>query len=118
LLYIAQAEMTNLNRSDDNDLLVALRHPLRRDILRRMAGEKAISPREVAKDLCQPLSNVSYHVRVLADCAAVSLVSTKPVRGSMQHFYCVTIEAPWALHVLGLDERGGPAGESSTGPKT
>ncbi len=110
--------MTNLNRSDDNDLLVALRHPLRRDILRRMAGEKAISPREIAQALHQPLSNVSYHVRVLADCAAVSLVRTEPVRGSMQHFYCVTIEAPWALHVLGLEERGGSAGESSAEPET
>ena len=111
--------MTNLNRSDDNDLLVALRHPVRRDILRVMADEKAISPRQVASTLHQPLSNVSYHVRVLADCAAVSLVSTKPVRGSMQHFYRVSIEAPWARQVLGLDPTDeGPAGESSTTPET
>jgi DNA-binding transcriptional ArsR family regulator len=106
--------MTNLNRSDDNDLLVALRHPLRREILREMAGEEAISPREIAAALHQPLSNVSYHVRVLADCAAISLVSTKPVRGSMQHFYCTAIEAPWARQVLGLDEKNRPTGESST----
>jgi predicted transcriptional regulator len=118
LLYIARAEMTNLNRSDDNDLLLALRHPLRRDILRKMAGKKAISPRETATALAQPLSNVSYHVRVLADCAAISLVRTEPVRGSMQHFYCVTIEAPWARQVLGLDEKGGSQGESSAEPKT
>jgi DNA-binding transcriptional ArsR family regulator len=111
--------MTNLNRSDDDDLLVALRHPVRRDILRVMASEDAISPREVASALHQPLSNVSYHVRVLADCAAVSLVSTKPVRGSMQHFYCLAIEAPWARHVLGLDAKDdGPAGENSTEPET
>lgn len=111
--------MTNLNRSDDNDLLVALRHPLRREILREMAGEEAISPRQVAAALQQPLSNVSYHIRVLADCAAVSLVRTKPVRGSMQHFYCVTVEAPWARQVLGLGEKdSGPAGESSAGPET
>jgi len=111
--------MTNLNRSDDNDLLVALRHPLRRDILRAMAGKKAISPREIATALSQPLSNVSYHVRVLAECAAVSLVSTKPVRGSMQHFYRNSIEAPWARQVLGLDEKGdGPAGESPNKPAT
>jgi DNA-binding transcriptional ArsR family regulator len=107
--------MTNLNRSDDNDLLVALRHPLRRDILREMAGEEAISPREISNALQQPLSNVSYHFRVLADCGAVSLVNTKPVRGSMQHFYCTAIEAPWARQVLGLGKKDdGPAGESST----
>lgn len=107
--------MTNLNRSDDNDLLVALRHPLRRAILREMADEDAISPREIAAALCKPLSNVSYHVRVLADCAAVSLVNTKPARGSMQHFYRVAIEAPWALEVLRLDGKDdGAAGERST----
>ncbi len=111
--------MTNLNRSDDNDLLVALRHPVRRDILRVMAGEKAISPRQIASTLHQPLSNVSYHVRVLADCAAVSLVGTRPVRGSMQHFYRASVEAPWARQVLGLDPEGdSPAGESSTAPET
>jgi DNA-binding transcriptional ArsR family regulator len=111
--------MTNLNRSDDNDLLAALRHPVRRDILRVMVGKKAISPREIASALDQPLSNVSYHVRVLADCAAVSLVNTKPVRGSMQHFYRARIKAPWARQVLGLDVDDGPAaGESSGGPKT
>jgi DNA-binding transcriptional ArsR family regulator len=111
--------MTNLNRSDDNDLLVALRHPVRREILRAMADEKAISPRELASALQQPLSNVSYHVRVLAECAAVLLVSTKPVRGSMQHFYRTAIEAPWARQVLGLDAKDpGSAGESSGEPGT
>lgn len=111
--------MTSLNRSDDNDLLVALRHPLRRDILRAMAGEEAISPREISTALQQPLSNVSYHVRVLAECGAVALVGTKPVRGSMQHFYCASIEAPWALEVLGMNgQKADPPGESSTGPET
>jgi predicted transcriptional regulator len=111
--------MTNLDRSDDNDLLVALRHPLRRDILREMVGKEAISPREIAGTLGRPLSNVSYHVRVLADCAAVSLVRTQPVRGSMQHFYCVAIEAPWARQVLGLSERDGePPGETPPEPGT
>lgn len=111
--------MTNLNRSDDNNLLVALRHPLRRDILRAMVGKEAISPREVAATLNQPLSNVSYHVRVLADCGAIALVGTKAVRGSMQHFYRVGIDAPWARQVLGMERPGpGPAGESSAEAET
>lgn len=110
--------MTNLNHSDDNDLLVALRHPLRRDILRTMRDEEVASPRELAATLQQPLSNVSYHVRVLAECAAVALVDTKPVRGSMQHFYRASIEAPWALEVLNMDKGAGPAGESSTDSET
>jgi DNA-binding transcriptional ArsR family regulator len=100
--------MTSLERSDDNDLLTALRHPLRRQILRRMADgeETPISPRELANELTEPLSNVSYHVRVLVDCEAVRLVDTKPVRGSMQHFYRIAIDEPWARQVLGLSDNG------------
>jgi len=109
--------MTRVNRSDDNDLLVALRHPLRRRILRLMAEEKAISPRELSEALPAPLSNVSYHVRVLAECAAVTLVSTKPVRGSMQHFYSTSIEAPWAREVLGLGKQDGGEDDSGETPE-
>jgi DNA-binding transcriptional ArsR family regulator len=111
--------MTNLNRSDDNDLLTALRHPLRRKILRAMDGSDAISPTEVATTISEPLTNVSYHVRVLAECAAVTLVKTKPVRGSMQHFYRSMLDTPWARQALGLYEAGErAAGESSADPET
>jgi DNA-binding transcriptional ArsR family regulator len=96
--------MTGGDHTDDNELLIALRHPLRRQILRAMAAQDPISPREISDELRQPLSNVSYHVRVLADCGAVTLVDTAPVRGSMQHFYSPAIEEPWALAVLGLSE--------------
>jgi DNA-binding transcriptional ArsR family regulator len=109
LLYIAD-RMTSLDRSDDNGLLVALRHPLRRRILRHMAACEVISPLELATELDVRLSNVSYHVRVLADCAAVTLVRTAPRRGSVQHFYCSTIKAPWALEIL---DRDGPEIESA-----
>ncbi|MBS1885993.1 MAG: helix-turn-helix transcriptional regulator [Actinobacteria bacterium] len=89
------------------DLLVALRHELRRQILRAMFEEgAAISPRRLSEVLKEPLSNVSYHVRVLADHGAVALVDQKPVRGSMQHFYSPTVEEPWALAVLGVDPDG------------
>jgi DNA-binding transcriptional ArsR family regulator len=92
----------------ENELLVALRHPLRRQILRAMVERDPISPRQISDVLKEPLSNVSYHVRVLAECGAVALVDTTPVRGSMQHFYSPTIDEPWALTVLGLSENGGP----------
>jgi DNA-binding transcriptional ArsR family regulator len=110
--------MTSLDRSDDNDLLVALRHPLRRRILREMAGVESISPRRLSAVLDQPLSNVSYHVRVLADCAAVTLVNTEPARGSMEHFYSSSIEEPWARQVLGLDGEGNGNGERPDDPGT
>ncbi|HEX6667117.1 MAG TPA: helix-turn-helix domain-containing protein [Solirubrobacterales bacterium] len=112
--------MTNLNRSDDNNLLVALRHPLRRQLLRRMIGADPISPRELATELDVPLSNVAYHMRVLASTGAVTLVKTRPVRGSTQHFYrAAAIEADWVKQVLGLSESGGNGtGESPGRPET
>jgi DNA-binding transcriptional ArsR family regulator len=112
LLYAAAPEMGG-DHTDDNELLIALRHPLRRQILRTMAATDPISPRQISDELREPLSNVSYHVRVLADCGAVTLVDTEPVRGSMQHFYSSTIEEAWALAVLGLSENG----EEPTGGK-
>jgi DNA-binding transcriptional ArsR family regulator len=98
--------------SDDHDLLLALQHTLRRRILRQMIDREAISPREVADALDLPLSNVSYHIRVLADCAAIDLVGTRQVRGSVQHFYCSSIDAPWAQQVLGLTEIEDESGEN------
>ncbi|MGN6814898.1 MAG: helix-turn-helix domain-containing protein [Solirubrobacterales bacterium] len=104
--------------SDDDNLLVALRHPLRRLILQAMADGEAVSPRDLSFALRHPLSNVSYHVRVLADRGAVTLVETKPVRGSVQHFYRCAAMAPWARQVLGLGEIEGGRGESSDAAST
>src|ERR1700761_266954 len=106
LLYAAAPAMGS-ETTDDNELLIALRHPLRRQILRTMAAQDPISPREISDELREPLSNVSYHVRVLADCGAVTLVDTAPVRGSMQHFYSPAIDEPWALEALGLRDKDG-----------
>jgi DNA-binding transcriptional ArsR family regulator len=100
---------TGAGNGRDADLLVALRHELRRKILRTMAEEDPVSPRRLAELLHEPLSNVSYHVRVLADdCGAIELVDTAPVRGSMQHFYSSRLEEPWALAALGIAAEDDP----------
>ena len=101
------------DRPNEENLLIALGHPLRRSILRAMADGKPASPRELSETLAQPLSNVSYHVRVLVHCEAVTLVRTKPARGSIQHFYRSNVQAPWAQEVLAIGEaNSGGAGES------
>jgi DNA-binding transcriptional ArsR family regulator len=94
--------MASLDRPKEENLLNALGHPLRREILRAMTDDKPVSPRELSEALGQPLSNVSYHVRALVQSEAVTLVRTKPTRGSIQHFYRSNVQAPWALEVLGL----------------
>ncbi len=93
--------MATASGSDTNDLFIALAHPLRRLILREMiAAKREISPTELADSLEYPLSKLSYHVRVLAECGAVELRRTRPTRGSTQHFYCLTMDAAWARSAL------------------
>lgn len=72
-------------------ILDALRHPLRRKLLRRFLESRVmLSPRDLADLEGEPLSNVSYHVRTLAELGAVRIAAHRPVRGSLQHFYLPT----------------------------
>ena len=99
-----------------NDLFTALGHSLRRRILRQMIRKNGeTSPLELATSLDEPLSALSYHVRVLADCGAIKLVRTKQIRGSTQHFYRPAVRAKWARTALrtteGLPKKNRPRGE-------
>jgi DNA-binding transcriptional ArsR family regulator len=85
---------------DPDDLLAVLNHPLRRRILRALDGEEAASPTELAKSLAEPLTTVSYHVRILVHYRALKLVRTRAVRGAVEHFYRSLVEAEWALAAL------------------
>jgi DNA-binding transcriptional ArsR family regulator len=78
--------------SPHQDVLKALNHPLRRRILRSLHdGGGPRSPIQLSRALRVPVSNVSYHVRVLRDRGVVALVSTRPVRGSSEHFYASSL---------------------------
>lgn len=96
--------MGSADDSRTTDLLLALSHPLRREILQLLADDRPRCPSELAASLDQPLPAVSYHVRVLASRGAVRLARTEPSRGSKQHFYLPTIEADWARSVLADDD--------------
>jgi DNA-binding transcriptional ArsR family regulator len=70
-------------------VLGALNHKMRRQIMRIALGKgrKSVSPTEASKLLEVPLSNVSYHFRVLAKSKAIDIAAEQPVRGSIKHFY-------------------------------
>jgi DNA-binding transcriptional ArsR family regulator len=111
--------MARLNKTNENELLAALGNPLRRQILRRMRDEEAISPRQLAHEFDLPVSNMAYHVRVLAECGAVTLVRVKPVRGAIKHFYRSTVEPPWARQIIDLEPWDGTrSGEIPESPPT
>jgi DNA-binding transcriptional ArsR family regulator len=77
----------------DQRLVKALGHPLRTQIL-TVLNERVASPNELAKETGEPLGNVSYHVRLLADLDCVELVKTEPRRGAVEHYYRATVP-PW-----------------------
>src|SRR4051794_36119238 len=64
----------------------ALAHPLRVQLL-ALLNEGVASPNELAKKLNEPLTNVSYHVRMLHDLGCIELVDTEPRRGALEHYY-------------------------------
>lgn len=103
-------------RGKANDLFNALAHPLRRTILRTMLDQGGeTSPRELSVQLSEPLSALSYHVRVLAECGALKLVRTRQIRGSTQHFYRAAVKESWARSALeaskGRRRKSGSRGE-------
>jgi DNA-binding transcriptional ArsR family regulator len=57
-------------------------------VLRRLADDKEPrSPRQLADELGEPLSQVAYHVKALAERGLLELVATRRRRGGLQHFY-------------------------------
>lgn len=76
----------------DARIMKALGHPLRQRIIQALT-DRVASPSEVAKEIDEPLSNVSYHFKILVKCEAVELVRTQPVRGALEHFYRATMRS-------------------------
>ena len=70
----------------DRRLVKAMAHPLRHRILSRL-NERVASPKELADEFAEPLGNVSYHMRILAELGCVELVRTEQRRGALEHYY-------------------------------
>jgi DNA-binding transcriptional ArsR family regulator len=74
----------------DPRLAKALSHPVRAHVL-TILNERVASPNQIAGELDEPLGNVSYHVKTLAELGAIELVRTEPRRGAIEHFYRAVI---------------------------
>ncbi len=70
----------------DRRLAKALSHPLRAHVL-AILNERVASPNQIANEIEEPLGNVSYHVKTLAEMGCIELVRTEPRRGAIEHFY-------------------------------
>jgi DNA-binding transcriptional ArsR family regulator len=79
----AKRQITDLG---DPRLVKALAHPLRVQIL-AILERRTASPRMISDELSEPLGNVSYHVRTLANMELIKLVRSTPRRGAIEHYY-------------------------------
>lgn len=70
----------------DQQIVRALAHPLRVEIL-RLLEKGPNSPSQISDVLDERLGNVTYHVKVLVQCGCIELYETRPVRGAVEHFY-------------------------------
>jgi DNA-binding transcriptional ArsR family regulator len=86
-------------------LVRALAHPVRLKAL-TILSDRTASPTEISEEIDEPLSNVSYHIRVLNDLGFIEKVEEERRRGSVASFYRA-VEQPllenedWA----GLDQK-------------
>jgi len=81
--------MSDDDTSIDARLIKAISHPLRHRILQKL-NEYESSPSDLARELGEPLGNVSYHVQILLKNDAIELVDTRPARGALEHIYRAT----------------------------
>ena len=70
----------------DQNMARALAHPMRVQILAEL-NQRMMSPSEFSECFAVPLSNVSYHFRVLHEYECIEVVETQQVRGAVEHFY-------------------------------
>lgn len=70
----------------EQQLVKVVGHPIRVKALAVLA-QRVASPKEIALELGEKLSNVSYHVRELEALGVIELVDTKQRRGATEHYY-------------------------------
>jgi len=85
-----------------NRLHKALGHAMRRTILKEMADRGETSPTDMSKITGLRVGQVSYHMRILAKCEAITMTRTRDIQGATQHFYRFAVEDPWVFQALGL----------------
>jgi DNA-binding transcriptional ArsR family regulator len=70
----------------DQELVKALSHPIRVEILEALQGRVA-SPTELSQEIDESLGVISYHAKTLVKCGCLELVHTEPRRGAVEHFF-------------------------------
>ena len=70
----------------DQELVKALSHPIRVEILESLQG-RVVSPTELSEEMNESLGVISYHANTLVKCGCLELVRSEPHRGAVEHFF-------------------------------
>ncbi len=97
--------MTGQHTYTTESLLSALRHRVRRDVLRTLLeADSPMSPKELAACHRVTLQTMSHHVKTLVAVEGMKLVAARPSGGAVQHFYepGPACKRPLVLDAIGL----------------
>ncbi|HET8814894.1 MAG TPA: winged helix-turn-helix domain-containing protein [Solirubrobacterales bacterium] len=72
----------------DQELVKALSHPIRVEILETLRGRVA-SPSELSREMKESPCVISYHASTLVKCGCLELVHTELRRGAVETFFGV-----------------------------
>jgi hypothetical protein len=92
---------------------LAVAHPVRRRILRSIAGEgEGRSPTQIARSLDLPVAVAVYQMTVLSKCRAVRPAGEEQAPGGAEHLYDAVLDGDSSLEALleqtrEADERAG-----------
>jgi DNA-binding transcriptional ArsR family regulator len=73
----------------DQELVRALSHPIRVEILQALVGRIA-SPAEISEEIDRRPAVVSYHAGTLLRCGCLELVHSRGRQGTIENFFAVT----------------------------
>lgn len=72
-----------LARAETHDLRISIAEVLSID------GRRTLSPRELMYELQESMSAVNYHTTALLRGKVIRLAHERPIRGAIEHFYCL-----------------------------
>jgi DNA-binding transcriptional ArsR family regulator len=76
----------------DQELVKALSHPVRVEILEALQGRIA-SPTELSQEIDESLGVIAYHAKTLVKCGCLELVHSEPRRGAVEHFFGLVVRS-------------------------
>lgn len=86
-------------RMSEADVLKALNHPVRRQVMLAL-DDGVASSKELAALIGLPIPNISYHVGILRDLGLIRVVRETPRRGAVERHYQATARTITVRHAI------------------